>query len=30
LSCEWHDKNVAVNYRSMAPGEGALVSLELQ
>jgi tetratricopeptide (TPR) repeat protein len=30
FSCEWHDRRVAVNYRSMGAGEGAVVSLELQ
>ena len=30
FSCEWHDRKVAVNYRSMGAEQGALVSLELQ
>jgi hypothetical protein len=30
FSCQWHDRKVAVNYRAMGTGEGALVSLELQ
>ncbi len=30
FSCEWHDRKVAVNYRPMGAGQGALVSLELQ
>ena len=30
FSCEWHDRKVIVNYRSMGAGRGALVSLELQ
>jgi Flp pilus assembly protein TadD len=30
FSCQWHDRKVAVNYRSMGPAQGALVSLELQ
>ena len=30
FSCQWHDRRVAVNYRAMSAGEGALVSLELQ
>jgi tetratricopeptide (TPR) repeat protein len=30
FSCQWHDRKVAVNYRAMGAGEGALVSLELQ
>src|SRR5579872_5679396 len=30
FSCRWHDRKVAVNYRSMGAAQGALVSLELQ
>lgn len=30
FSCDWRDRKVIVNYRSMGPGRGALVSLELQ
>lgn len=30
FSCQWHDRKVAVNYRSMGAAQGALVSLELQ
>ncbi|HEY6938661.1 MAG TPA: tetratricopeptide repeat protein, partial [Terriglobales bacterium] len=30
FSCQWHDRKVAVNYRAIGAGEGALVSLELQ
>ena len=30
FSCDWQDRKVIVNYRSMGPGRGALVSLELQ
>ena len=30
FSCQWRDRKVAVNYRAMGAGEGALVSLELQ
>ena len=30
FSCQWRDRKVAVNYRSMGPAQGALVSLELQ
>ena len=30
FSCDWHDRKVAINYRAMGTGEGALVSLELQ
>jgi Flp pilus assembly protein TadD len=30
FSCQWHDRRVAINYRDMGAGQGALVSLELQ
>jgi Flp pilus assembly protein TadD len=30
FSCSWKNKNVAVNYRATAEGEGQLVSVELQ
>jgi Flp pilus assembly protein TadD len=30
FSCSWHKQKVAVNYRETAPGEGAVISLEIQ
>jgi tetratricopeptide (TPR) repeat protein len=30
LSCDWHDRRVAVNYRQSAPNRGTLISLEVQ
>jgi len=30
FSCQWQDRKVAINYRDMGAGQGALVSLELQ
>ena len=30
LSCDWKNKNVAVNYRERPDGEGDMISLELQ
>jgi len=30
FSCDWKNKNVAVNYRDRGDGEGDVVSVELQ
>jgi hypothetical protein len=30
FSCAWQGRHIAVNYKQLSSGEGALVSLELQ
>jgi hypothetical protein len=30
FSCDWNKKKVALNYRETSPGEGSVISLEIQ